>query len=404
MGKSDNMPREIWILVVATTVSVTGGSFLWPMNSIYMHNELGKSLAFAGFILMLNQAASVAGNLIGGTLFDKYSAYKTVLIGTFLSMTSAILLSFFHTAAPYTILLIVMGFSSGITWPVMYAMAGSLWPEGGRRTFNAIYVAQNLGVALGATASGYVASISFSYIFMANASLFVVFFFIVLFAFKDFDKKIDRQMQTSVIKQKAKIKQKDPLIALLILCGGFFVIWFSYSQWQATIAPYTQEIGIPLEQYSTIWAVNGFLIVISQPLVRWVTSKIPSTRKQIYIGNVLLIFSFIVAMVSENFAMFAVAMAILTMGEVIMWPAFPTIANELAPKGREGFYQGLVNSIASVGRMIGPVLGGFIVDYYNMEILFYFLLVILFIPFVTTRFYDWKLREKEMVKGQENTV
>ena len=70
------MPREIWILVVATTVSVTGGSFLWPMNSIYMHNELGKSLAFAGFILMLNQAASVAGNLIGGTLFDKYSAYK----------------------------------------------------------------------------------------------------------------------------------------------------------------------------------------------------------------------------------------------------------------------------------------------------------------------------------------
>lgn len=286
----------------------------------------------------------------------------------------------------------------------MYAMAGSLWPEGGRRTFNAIYVAQNLGVALGATASGYVASISFSYIFMANASLFVVFFFIVLFAFKDFDKKIDRQMQTSVIKQKAKIKQKDPLIALLILCGGFFVIWFSYSQWQATIAPYTQEIGIPLEQYSTIWAVNGFLIVISQPLVRWVTSKIPSTRKQIYIGNVLLIFSFIVAMVSENFAMFAVAMAILTMGEVIMWPAFPTIANELAPKGREGFYQGLVNSIASVGRMIGPVLGGFIVDYFNMEILFYFLLVILFIPFVTTRFYDWKLREKEMVKGQENTV
>ena len=39
----------------------------------------------------------------------------------------------------------------------MFAMAGSVWPEGGRKAFNAIYVVQNLGVALGATIGGYVA-------------------------------------------------------------------------------------------------------------------------------------------------------------------------------------------------------------------------------------------------------
>lgn len=93
--------------------------------------------------------------------------------------------------------------------------------------------------------------------------------------------------------------------------------------------------------------------------------------------------------------MFAVAMAILTLGEVLMWPAFPTLANELAPKGREGLYQGLVNSIATIGRMTGPLLGGFIVDYYNMEILFYILLVLLLIPYFTTFFYDKRLQEKQ---------
>ncbi len=28
-------------------------------------------------------------------------------------------------------------------------MAGTLWPEGGRKAFNAIYLAQNVGVAIG---------------------------------------------------------------------------------------------------------------------------------------------------------------------------------------------------------------------------------------------------------------
>ena len=41
------MPKHIWLLVIGTVINVTGASFLWPLNTIYMHNELGKSLAFA---------------------------------------------------------------------------------------------------------------------------------------------------------------------------------------------------------------------------------------------------------------------------------------------------------------------------------------------------------------------
>lgn len=170
------MPKAIWLLVIATTINVTGGSFLWPLNTIYMHNELGQSLAFAGFILMLNQGAAVIGNLIGGMLFDRYSAYKSILYATLIALIAAIILSFNHSIIPYSILLVIIGFGNGMTWPIMFAMAGSLWPDGGRKAFNAVYVAQNLGVALGATIGGYVASISFDYIFIANAGFIAVFF------------------------------------------------------------------------------------------------------------------------------------------------------------------------------------------------------------------------------------
>src|SRR5699024_3752225 len=227
------MPRFVWILVVGATVQVTAGSFLWPLNTIYMHNELGKSLAFAGLILMLNQGAAIIGNLIGGTLFDRISAYKAMLMSTGLTLIGAITLSSNHGLVPYSILLVVIGLGSGMTQPVMFAMAGSVWPEGGRRAFNAIYVARNLGVALGASLAGYVANISFDYVFIANASLFAVFFMIVLFTFKPMDSERNRQMSTSVIEQYDKVKSKSAFTGLLILSGGFWIAWIVYSQWQS---------------------------------------------------------------------------------------------------------------------------------------------------------------------------
>lgn len=372
------------------TINVTGASFLWPLNTIYMHNELGKSLAFAGMILMFNQGATILGNLIGGVLFDKFSAYRTILYGTGLSLGSAIILSINHSIGAYSILLVLIGFGSGITGPVMFAMAGSIWPEGGRRAFNAIYVAQNLGVAVGATLGGYIASFSFNYIFIANAMLFAAFFIVAFFAYQDIDDYRNQQIQTSVLEQRGKIESKSAFRSLLILSGGFFIAWLAYSQWQSTIASHTQDIGIPLESYSMLWAINGFLIVLGQPLVKWVTEKVTSQKAHIYIGTVIMIGSYAIVMIAGEFTMFAVAMVILTMGEMLIWPAVPSLANELAPDGRAGFYQGFVNSVAAAGRMVGPVIGGLIVDLYNIQLLFFIILFLLLIPFVTTAFFDKK--------------
>ncbi|MEH7492355.1 MFS transporter, partial [Neobacillus niacini] len=82
-------------------------------------------------------------------------------------------------------------------------------------------------------------------------------------------------------------------------------------------------------------------------------------------------------------------------GEMFIWPAVPTIAFDLAPKGREGFYQGIVNSTATGGRMIGPLLGGLLVDLYSMSALFYVLIGLFIIAVVTTIAYDRILKTKK---------
>ncbi|MFC4321629.1 MDR family MFS transporter [Litchfieldia salsa] len=395
------MPRTLWVLVIGMVINVTGASFLWPLNTIYIHDQLGKSLTVAGIVLMLNSGASVIGNLVGGTLFDKVGGYKSVLIGIIISMAAIAGLVFFNEWPYYVILLIVLGFGSGIVFPAMYAMAGSVWPEGGRRAFNAMYVGSNVGVAVGAALGGLVASYSFQYVFTANAVMYLVFLLLAVFGYRSIN--VDKAEQQNVLGQKKVIKNYTKLRALLIVSIGYILCWLAYSQWASTIASYTQGLGISMKQYSILWTINGALIVIGQPVVNTVVRFFAKTLKsQIVIGIFIFIGSFIVLLNTTQFTGFIVAMLILTVGEMFVWPAVPTIANELAPKGREGFYQGIVNSMATGGRMLGPVVGGVLVDLFGMSMLFFVLIGLLTISVFTTLVYDRKLKQSAV--NEENVV
>ena len=115
------------------------------------------------------------------------------------------------------------------------------------------------------------------------------------------------------------------------------------------------SLGISLKQYSILWTINGLLIVLVNRLLSQLSNGWSINLKaQIIIGIVIFVGSFIVVAYAGTFKMFIVSMIILTFGEMFVWPAIPTLASQLAPKGREGFYQGIVNSTATIGRMIGP--------------------------------------------------
>ncbi|MBH9968274.1 MDR family MFS transporter [[Bacillus] enclensis] len=390
------MPRSLWLLVIGMMVNVTGSSFLWPLNTIYLHDHLGKSLSAAGLVLMVNAGASVIGNLIGGSLFDKLGGYRSILLGISITLAALAGMNIWQGWPYYVVFLTAVGFGSGIVFPSMYAMAGSVWPEGGRKAFNSVYVAQNIGVAVGAALGGFVASFSFSYIFLANLLMYILFFLIAVFGYRDIS--AGSGSHTSVLNEKKVIRNKSKLTALLIICAAYLLCWVGYVQWQSTIATYTQEINISLKQYSLLWTINGALIVLAQPILSKAIKRFEDNlRLQIMIGIIIFMVSFGVASVSDTFEWFAISMVILTIGEMLIWPAVPTIANTLAPKGREGFYQGIVNSTATGGRMIGPFLGGVLVDLFSMQVLFMSLIGFLFAALVLASLYDRPLKKEAPV-------
>ncbi|WP_243291102.1 MFS transporter [Bacillus sp. FJAT-47783] len=387
------MPRSLWLLIIGMAINVTGASFLWPLNTIYIHDHLGKSLTMAGIVLMLNSGASVVGNMLGGILFDRIGGFRSIMAGIITTLASLIVLVFFHDWPAYIILLTLIGFGQGIVFPSMYALAGAVWPEGERRAFNAIYIAQNSGVAIGSALGGIVANISFEFIFIANTLLYIVFFMISYFGYRNLVG--EKGVHSTILKQRTYVKNRQKYMALVTLTIGYLLAWVTYSQWPSTFAAYSQEMGIGLHQYSLLWTVNGALIVLGQPLLSAFIKRLAKSLKvQMFVGFMMFILSYIVMSNATQFTGFMAAMIIITIGEMLVWPAVPTIANKLAPKGREGFYQGFVNSMATGGRMIGPLLGGVIVDVFGIRWLFVAMIGLLCIGTITAIIYDRSIVQK----------
>ena len=391
------MPKNIWFLIVGTFISTVGGSFLWPLNSIYIHDHLGKSMSLAGLILALNSLAAIFGNLLGGWLFDRFGGYKAILTGALLNVTAVACLMLWHEWPYYVIFLICTGFSGGIVYPAMYALVGQAWPTGGRRAFNAIFLANNIGVAVGPAIAGIVADIRFDYVFVANFATYTLFLVVVLATFRRFNVKVEKQMKQQGAWCTAK---KGPFIAILIVSHALVLCWLAYSQWVATISSHTQSLGMSLSEYSLLWTINGLLIVVFQPLIRPVIRRWEhKVKHQLILGLVLMAGSFGIVSIAGDFKMFAAAMVLLTLGEVFFSPVIPLIANQLAPDGKQGFYQGIVNSATTIGRMLGPLVGGLMVDMYGMTVLTLLLVVLLFVAIIPVLVYDVHLKKQQRAQN-----
>jgi len=366
------LPKAVWILVLAMAINTTGSSFLWPFNTLYIHEYLGESMTKAGMALFVNSALAIVGNYLGGKAFDRLGGKKTLVISVIgLVLSSVGLLLFHQTYLGYVAMLGLIGFVGGMVFPTIYAMTGVIWPEGGRRAFNAIYVAQNVGVALGTAVSGQIAAFSIQYIFIANLVLYIAFAIILFVGLSWIQAPARMNAAHDEIETTRTPLARGAARTMLLVSIGYALLWFVYVQWQGTFAVHTKSLGVTISEYSILWTINGALIVFAQPLLtpilRWFGDDL---KRQLMTGTGIFLLSYLIVPFAGGFKMFLVAMIILTIGEMFIWPAVPAMAARLAPIGKEGEFQGYVNIAASAGRMISPTVGGLIYDLSGMSAVF----------------------------------
>jgi len=364
--------------MIAMVINSTGMSFLWPLHTIYIHDQLERTLSEAGFVLMLHAGAEVFGSLIGGYVYDRAGGKKTLLVSVLSSAMCIFILSANLSWPFYIIVMISLGFCIGMIFPAIYAMTGLAWREGGRKSFDLLYLAQNLGVSVGSALGGLVAQFSFTSVFLVNGLTYLLFISVIWKSFEDVQAEPSPEQEQDFQKPiHTRLRDSKGFGALLVMCSGFMFCWISYVQWQTSISTYMQQLGFPLTAYSSMWTINGLLIVAAQPVRHWIAETlVPSMRLQLLIGIVLMTACFAVLSQFQAYSGFLMAMAVMTLGEILIFPAVPSIADQLAPDGRRGIYQGIVNGAANVGRTIGPLIGGLLTDEYGTIVLFYVIILI----------------------------
>ncbi|WP_424320696.1 MDR family MFS transporter [Lacticaseibacillus chiayiensis] len=369
------MAHEIrlrWLLTGALLSSI-GMSFIWPLTSIYLHNRLGISLTVIGVVLLLNSLGSVIGSIVGGRLYDQSDPYRLTLFGVGLTGLVLIGLTFWHGWPAYCIWLTLLGIGSGWNITMVNSLGTSLHSKDGRYVFTMLYFAQNVGVVIGTTLVGFVYDISVTLLLLIAVILYSLFFMVVLTKFRP-AAKIGRAAQPKENTAKAK-KPFLPSANKLMLTTFFFallVFWLMYQQWSSNLSVYMTSLGIPLRNYSFLWTLNAALIVVIQLFLNWFNEHVNGIRiiYQILFGLVMVAISFLILITARTYTYFVIAMIALTIGEATASPAIPALVNDLTPRAIKGRYQGFVTSWGSVGRALGPLFGGLVIDWLSYRSLF----------------------------------
>lgn len=355
-----------WV-ALASLLNNTGAAFLWPLTTMYMHNYLHESLTTAGIVMLFISICMMAGNYLGGWLFDHWDQYKTAVLGVSLSTLAIFALIFKHGWPSFAVLMMLNSFGDGMNMTIVNSYGSLVSAHSSRYVFNYIYMAYNVGVVIGTLAVGVLLPISVVLVFSVAAVFYGLLMLVVIFAL---NVQVKLPAKAAAVKRSQATRSHHRILVLIwLILINYTTIHLSYSLWESVMAVHMTNMGIPFYAYSLLWTLNGVLIIVGQPLVNKLSPYIKLSN-QIMVGLLIFASSFLLLIFARSLWAFALDFVILTVGEMTSFAGLPAWISQLTTVNETGHYQGLLNITMSIGRAIGPLYGGFIIDQGNYQDLF----------------------------------
>lgn len=387
MGKAKQEVSLTGILT-ATLLLNAAAACMWPLTTVYMHNQLHQTLTLAGIALLGMSVCMIIGNWLGGWLFDHWSPLFSGVAGTLCSLVPMMLLIPFHGWPFFGIALLFIGLGDGIVMTVINSFAASIKGIPSRRVFNYLYIGLNLGVVIGTLMVGYLMSHGIVLVFSVATIFYLILLVILLI---DFNVKLAKSDS-----KRVHGAAKPAHIGLIFLIAFMvFCLYLSYSLWESVLSVHMTNLGISFEKYSLLWTLNGLMIVFGQPLANRIGSNF-KLSSQIYVGTLVFIMSFLILVFAKDYVTFVLTMAILTIGEMIGFPGIPAWIDSLAGNNDKGKYQGIYNMAISFGRAVGPLYGGLLIEYGSYQSLFWSVTGIMLLSIIGVMLRNRQIRNRRI--------
>ncbi|STX18582.1 MFS transporter [Levilactobacillus brevis] len=354
--------RQLWPLLMLGFLINTAYSVMWPLTTIYLHNQLRLNLVVSGLVLAAYSGCNVLGGYLGGVLADRYSAKRVgevMLLGLLVDAAVGI---FYNGLIAYPIVLVIFGLLTGGMLTLISALTAQL-SHADSRLFNLLYIFINLGLVVGTASIGFLFHHSLRPIF----GLLLICYggAIGLWHWRAGTYEQQSEIPVTVRDKSAEATATLPFSPLMIvgLLVSLVLMWLTYAQWMSNVSVYIQAEGLGIKLYSYLWVYNGVLLMVVQALMARF-SQPRFLMRQIMGGLLAIGGSFLLLTLTSGTGALFAAMTLLTLGEAIYVPGVPALINAQTV-GDEGRYQGLVNACSSLGKAVGPVVGGLVIGQFT---------------------------------------
>ncbi len=365
------LSRPAWLLALVMLVNRTGAMVL-PFLGLYMTQALGFSIREVGVVLACFGLGAITGSWLGGWLTDRFGNFWVQALSLVAAIPLFLVLPLFtsvHTlaAAIYTLSVVTESFRPANAVSVArYARRENI-----TKAFSLNRMAINLGFSVGPALGGFLATLSYHWIFYGNAiGTFAAAVIFVLFFYKrkgTARTKVAGQTTPPTASVPRSPYRDWPFLLFSLLCCGYAICFF---QLLNTLPLFYQEAHMLNErQIGLVLGFSGLVVVVFEMLLVHMAERRLTYATSIALGTALSAVSFAILPIPAGYWILYASICLLSISEILAMPFMASVAVKRASRQNQGAYMGLNALAFSAAHVFSPFLGTRIADQFGFNVL-----------------------------------
>jgi MFS family permease len=287
-----------------------------------------------------------------------------IIFSLVLSSLSALGMGFAPTIGIFVAVSIIVGTLAHIGGPAHEAVVADLLPEEKRAEgYGIIRVVFNMAVIIAPAVAGLLIAKSYILLFVVDAVISLISALVVIFFLPETKPAAHPDFKQESVGQTfagyGKVFKDVPFVAFIVMSVMTALI---YTNFNSTLGVFLRDVhGIPEIGYGYLISMNAVIVVLFQ---FWVARKLERFKPMLMVaaGTALYGFGFAMYGFTSTYMMFAVAMIVITIGEMVVSPFQQALVASFAPEQMRGRYMAVSGLSWGMAFAVGPYFAGLLLD------------------------------------------